>query len=71
MTEKIISYLISASCTDDDAGDTSCEFVRHLPFKWVSLVVQVVKDPPANAGDVGSIPGPGRSPDRRNGLSDH
>ena len=25
-----------------------------------SLVVQMVKNPPANAGDTGSIPGPGR-----------
>ena len=32
---------------------------------WVSLVVQVVKNPPANAGDLrnsGSTPGSGRSP---------
>ena len=27
----------------------------------------VVKNPPANAGDVGSIPGLGRSPGERNG----
>ena len=27
----------------------------------------VVKNPPANAGDIGSIPGPGRSPGRGNG----
>ena len=27
----------------------------------------VVKNPPANAGDVGSIPGSGRSPGERNG----
>ena len=25
-------------------------------------MVQVVENPPANAGDAGSIPGPGRSP---------
>ncbi|XP_057578113.1 formin-1 isoform X2 [Hippopotamus amphibius kiboko] len=29
--------------------------------KGTSLVAQVVKNPPANAGDTGSIPGPGRS----------
>ena len=29
---------------------------------WASQVVLVVKNPPANAGDVGSIPGLGRSP---------
>ena len=27
-----------------------------------SLVAQLVKNPPANAGDLGSIPGLGRSP---------
>ena len=27
----------------------------------------MVKNPPANAGDTGSIPGPGRSPGERNG----
>ena len=27
----------------------------------------VVKNPPANAGDIGSIPGPGRSPGGGNG----
>ena len=27
----------------------------------------VVKNPPANAGDVGSVPGSGRSPGARNG----
>ena len=30
--------------------------------KWASQVVLVVKNPPANAGDLGSIPGLGRSP---------
>ena len=29
----------------------------------------VVKNPPANAGDVGSIPGSGRSPGKGNGNS--
>ena len=32
-----------------------------------SLVAQQVKNPPANAGDVGSIPGPERSPGEGNG----
>ena len=30
--------------------------------------VAVVKNPPANAGDMGSIPGLGRSPGERNGI---
>ena len=34
-----------------------------------SLVMLVVKNSPANAGDVGSIPGWGRSPGERNGNS--
>ena len=29
---------------------------------WASEVALVVKNPPANAGDVGLIPGSGRSP---------
>ena len=32
-----------------------------------SLVIQMVKNPPTNAGDVGSILGSGRSPGERNG----
>ena len=36
-----------------------------------SLVDLVVKNPPSNAGDVGLIPGPERSPSKANGLSDN
>ena len=32
-----------------------------------SLLAQIVKNPPANAGDPGSIPGSERSPGGRNG----
>ena len=35
-------------------------------FSRVSLVGQTVKNLPANAGDVGSIPGSGRSPGEGN-----
>ena len=38
---------------------------------WTAQVVLVVKNPPANAGDIrvmGSIPGLGRSPGERNGY---
>ena len=38
---------------------------------WASQVVLVVKNPPANAGDigvVGLIPGPGRSPGEGGGT---
>ena len=34
---------------------------------WASQVVLVVKNPPANAGDSSSTPGPGRSPGRGRG----
>ena len=33
---------------------------------WASLVAQMVKNLPANAGDLGSIPGEGRSPGEGN-----
>ena len=33
---------------------------------WASLVALWVKNPPANAGDSGLIPGSGRSPEERN-----
>ena len=35
-------------------------------YYWASQVAQVVKNPPANAGDLGSIPGSGRSPGEGN-----
>ena len=38
-----------------------------ITFKWGFPGGSVVKNPPANAGDAGSIPGPGRSPGERNG----
>ena len=34
---------------------------------WASLVAQTVKNPPANAGDQGLIPGSERSPGKGNG----
>ena len=38
-----------------------------LGLSWASQLVLVVQNPPANAGDVGSIPGLGRSPGEGNG----
>ena len=35
--------------------------VSVIPVYWASMVAQMVKNLPANAGDPGSIPGPGRS----------
>ena len=41
---------------------------HHKYFKWASLVAQLVKNLPAcNAGDLGLIPGSGRSPGEENG----
>ena len=43
-----------------------------LNFTWASQVALVVKNPPANSGDLrdaGSIPGSGRSPGEGNGYS--
>ena len=37
-----------------------------IPVYWASMVAQMVKNLPANAGDPGSIPGPGRSPGEGN-----
>ena len=37
-------------------------------MKGASQVTLVVKNPPANAGDVGLIPGSGRSPGEGNGI---
>ena len=37
------------------------------PLYWASLVAQVVKNLPVNAGDMGSISGLGRSPGEGNG----
>ena len=44
----------------------TCLFVRQrTQGLWVSQVVLVVKNLPANAGDAGVIPGPRRSPGGR------
>ena len=42
-----------------------CFEISYVLF-WPSLVAQKVKNPPANAGDLGLIPGSGRSPGERN-----
>ena len=42
--------------------------VAFLFWVWASVVAQTVKNLPANAGDLGSIPGSGRSPGEGNGY---
>ena len=38
------------------------EQATHSQYSWASLVAQMVKNPPAKAGDVGSIRGSEKSP---------
>ena len=40
-----------------------------LQYSWASLVAQLVKNPPCNVGDLGLIPGLGRSP--KKGMATH
>ena len=37
-----------------------CELTDNKELAWTSLEVQWIKNLPANAGDMGSVPGPGR-----------
>ena len=56
--KQLMSHLCAAvaSCSD-------CCFVETKQvFPGASLVAQMVKNPPANAGDMGLIPRSGRSP---------
>ena len=41
--------------------------VKRSGLDWASLVAQTVKNLPANVGDLGLIPGSGRSPGEGNG----
>ncbi|CAI9164575.1 unnamed protein product [Rangifer tarandus platyrhynchus] len=43
------------------------QLLQTLSLFWASLVAQMVKNLPANAGDPGSIPGSGRCPEEGNG----
>ena len=43
---------------DESTGE---EIGSPLQYSWASLVAQLVKNPPANAGDLGLLPGLGRS----------
>ena len=41
----------------------------YLGNVWASLMVQMVQESACNAGELGSIPGSGRSPGERNDSS--
>ena len=50
-------------------GRSPGEWIGYpLQDSLASLVIQLVKNPPAIAGDLGSIPGLGRSPGEGNGY---
>ena len=49
-------------------GRSTGEVIGYpLQYSWASLVAQLVKNPPAMRGDLGSAPGLGRSPGERKG----
>ena len=43
-------------------------YATHSQYSWASLVAQPVKESACNAGDLGSIPGLGRSPGEGKGY---
>ena len=49
----------------DKGGGDRFPHLRHV--SWDSLMAQMVKESACNAGDLGSIPGSGRSPGEGNG----
>ena len=57
------------SSSSSSKGDPNCtlSFLRSYGMSGASQVVLVVKNPPANSGDVGLRPGPGGSPKEGNG----
>ena len=61
--EGINSVTFQASCLGNKHGHLYLTVV----YRWTSQVVLVVKNPPANAGDGGSIPGSEKSPGKGNG----
>ena len=58
-----MKYLLPAHelCTMLSGPSDHVSFMFYSADNWASLMAQTVKNPPANAGDLGSIPGPGRS----------
>ena len=56
-------------CDPIDCSLSSSSVYEIFQWSGDSLLVQLVKNPPANAGDPGSIHGLGRSPGKENGYS--
>ena len=64
--ERTNNFLYSPPSGEGDYGVKSeTGFYPEVDEYWGFSGGAVVKNPPANAGDVGSIPGSGRSPVRR------
>ena len=64
--------LRGATGTEQVSGKSTSKPGLHARIHWGFQVVLVVKNPPANAGDIrdaGSIPGSGRSPGGRRGYT--
>ena len=52
------------------SGRSSGEGIGYpLQYTWASFLAQLVKNPPANAGDLGSLPRLGRSSGEGKGYS--
>ena len=64
MQETLVQFLGQEDPLEDTQEDTHSSILGLL---CGSLDSSLVKNPPANAGDVGSIPGSGRSPGVENG----
>ena len=74
-TQVICSWSQTPNQQQHCFSDRLDELLSHLRSKWQSQNLEpgftapggsVVKNPPANAGHMGSIPGPGRSPGEEN-----
>ena len=64
MQETLVQFLGQEDPLEDTQEDTHSSILGLL---CGSLDSSLVKNPPASAGDVGSIPGSGRSPGVENG----
>ena len=57
-----LKYVRGIDCIHTTQKNTRTFLEMIGMFLWASKVAQWLKNPPANAGDSGSIPGLGRSP---------
>ena len=71
---SLVAQLKESTCNAGDPSSTlglgrsPKEGIGYpLQYSWASLVVQTVNNPPAYVGELGLIPGLGRSPGGRHG----